>query len=109
MSVVKGISTTDRMGFAAIDEHMQILDLANIAARSAAAEGIPPVIADQFFASVSCVCHFFTHINLNAREDPQTPKVTTIQLQPDFSDQGKEKAQKEWIRRSRVTPTTLCF
>ena len=76
MSVVKGISTTDRMEFAAIYEHMQILDLANIAARSAAAEGIPPVIADQFFASVSCVCHFFTDINLNAPEGNGHPIAT---------------------------------
>ena len=103
---VKGISTTDRMGFAATDERMQML--ADIAAR-AAAEGTAPVIPGQFFGAVSCVCHFFTDINLNAPEGPQTPKITTIQVQPDYSDQGKEKAQKAWIRRSRVTPTTLRF
>ena len=67
-------------------------------------------IPQSLFGSVSCVCHFFTEMNLEDTDGPKTPKLTTIQINTNVdSDQGKEQAQQAWIRRVRMTPTMLHF
>ena len=72
--------------------------LADIAARAGAESAAQDVIPGSFFGAVSCVCHFFTEMNLEETDGPKTPKLTTImikfQVEVD-SDLGKEKAQQE--------------
>ena len=58
---VKGISTTDRLGFAATDERMQML--ADIAAR-AVAEGTAPVIPGLSFSVLYHVSVIFSRTSI---------------------------------------------
>ena len=84
--------------------------LAGIAARAGAEGAAPPAIPGSFFGAVNHVCHFFTDFDFLAPEGPNTPIISTIQFySPVDSDQGKAKAQRDWIRRARMTPTTLHF
>ena len=93
-SDTRGLTTEQQLGFAALDERMQML--ADIAARAGAA---PPVIAGSFFGAVNHVCNFFTYIDFLAPEGPNTPIISTVQVQvPVDSDQGKAEAQRDWMR-----------
>ena len=104
----RGCTATERLGFADPDERMQML--ADMAARAGVESGAQNVVPPSVFGSVSCVCHFFTELNLEDTDSPKTPKITTIQVNTDVdSDHGKEQAQQAWIRRVRMTPTMLRF
>ena len=103
--------TEEGLGFAAPDKRMQMLaDIAARAGAKSAAQDVNNNIPGSFFGAVSCVCHFFTEMNLEETDGPKTPKLTTIKFQVEVdSDLGKEKAHREWIRRVRMTPTVLHF
>ena len=89
-------------------DRLQIL--CDVAARTAAND-IPTLSAvrETVNVTVTHVCHFFSEIDLNGPEAPNTPKITTVQFEPAYSDQGKEKAQRDWIRRMQITPIKLQF
>ena len=63
-------------------------------------ENAPPV--------VNSVSHIYTEFDMLRPEDPQTPKLSTVEFDYE-SDQCKAEAQFKWVMRMQKTPTNLRF
>ena len=57
---------------------------------------------------VTSVSHIYTEYNMLRTEDPQSPKLSTVDFDYEF-DQGKAEAQLKWVMRMQKTPTNLRF
>ena len=62
-----------------------------------------------FSIRFACISHFLTDLPNIDVETPLTPKFSMVEYDLPDSDQGKQKAQEEWIALMQMTPTQLVF